>query len=679
MVVAVLFNSGSPFGGGRFAQLTNIGSNVSNNVLSNWDVPEGELFGEVIFASTVNDNSFHNLRFGSFQDFVLMDADDECRNNTISDLFFEPNQGVLFIRGLSAINNMFGDSLSTDNIQIKVNNAGSSFRLIETTHQIGNTIAGISVNKAPTLSSNSSLQFRCITGYGNCVDNTIGSASIEESINVEDGIETNFYAVASSNNDPLTPKFVDNCLVSNITIGDGTFHNNSRFIGLAGDTVVNSMVKNISADGFLKGIIANVISEHNLVDNISVTSGSFEPSVGINSARVYNSSVSNIEATNKLFGIHADESSQLGRGTIVENQIFNLHGNGGCGGIIADYATDTISGNSITTLTSNERIDGIEAHQPFIISNNTLSDLHCLEVTFDDFADIIIANAGVGDLCVIKNNSITNVTTTGSFRGINMYGGTIGGTAPVDSIFGNYLSNVSCNAGYGIRGANTVSFSSTFNLTIYDNVIQDITVGDLPGSNGNSVFDGIQLNGAYQVSNLVANNNLISAIRNFDSGGETSGIVGANTAVNNIIRLGMDENGDSDSNQGNLYGIELKLVGNIHHNSVYLNSKKHAGDVETICMRKTQNDFSAPDLNVSNNIFMNASSNDSTGTGNHYTYMAQNAFNQSVSHNIFHANGVGGILASFNGGNAPLNTLTEMQSAMLGEHEFFICNGPALS
>jgi hypothetical protein len=142
---------------------------------------------------------------------------------------------------------------------------------------------------------------------------------------------------------------------------------------------------------------------------------------------------------------------------------------------------------------------------------------------------------------------------------------------------------------------------------------------------------------------------------------ESSGIIGiphvAGTVTyhNNMVRLGLDETGAAITSNQSIIGIEMTNTasGGLYNNTVYIGGAGvGVGTQNTFAFSRTS---TSPTRDLRNNIFVNARSN-GEGTGKHYAIrsigITFNPISLISNHNNYYANGAGGVLGRFQGGEA---------------------------
>lgn len=223
----------------------------------------------------------------------------------------------------------------------------------------------------------------------------------------------------------------------------------------------------------------------------------------------------------------------------------------------------------------------------------------------------------------IQNNSITssnvivglNVSQTQSFIDSNM----------VRNLKGAQHIGISINGGSG----HLLRHNEIYNLQ--NNVTESYAIFliNLPATS-NTLVEGNRIHSLIPGTSTVA----INGIR------VQAGLV---NVINNMIRLGLKDDGTSFESSNTFYGIFAASTteSNVYFNSVYIGGNVNGTAANnTFCAR-----FDNSLKNVRNNIFYNARSNATTG-GKHYSLSMANTTGMVVDHNVYHATGTNGFLAS---------------------------------
>jgi hypothetical protein len=161
---------------------------------------------------------------------------------------------------------------------------------------------------------------------------------------------------------------------------------------------------------------------------------------------------------------------------------------------------------------------------------------------------------------------------------------------------------------------------------------------------------GLFFNGSTTLANNTINNNLIHSL-SLSTNNALATITGmqmnagAFSVVNNMIRLGLDSDGNSISNNYSIRGINhIPVTANsaYYYNTVYVGGTGvDSGTNPTYAFFRAA---ASGNIFIKNNIFYNARSN-GAGTGSHFAIGIANMTGISgvnVDYNYYHAGGTGG-------------------------------------
>lgn len=334
---------------------------------------------------------------------------------------------------------------------------------------------------------------------------------------------------------------------------------------------------------------------------------------------------------------------KLGNGDILNNTVGSISLSGTCGDLSTFYGmlvtgsltTDMlIDGNVIGNLTTGNSIQIASGATPLL-----------------DCYGIIFGTSG-SFTTTVSNNKVANISNgcTGSTH--STFGISNSATAGKQRVIGNQIFNIS-TAGTsiltntwpvlaGIKNNNT----TTGNFTITNNIIHSLSA---TGSTAINVH-GILLNNATTGTNVVSKN-FIHSFYTTSTSSEQNGIFlysGTATLSNNMIRLGIDKDGNSITTSALIRGILKSTTSNtnIYYNSIYIGGTGVAsGTVNTYAISRTA---TATD-NIINNILFNARSN-SSGTGKHYAIFINATTTLTANYNNLYVTGTGGCISNAGGG-----------------------------
>jgi hypothetical protein len=326
-------------------------------------------------------------------------------------------------------------------------------------------------------------------------------------------------------------------------------------------------------------------------------------------------------------------------------------------GIIVTNGTTTVSNNTIGSLTTANSLNA---------SNASVNTSPSQSVTG------ISSSSSIGS--TITNNTIANLNNNGTGQFGSGSGQMIGVavTNGTNTITGNTVRNLSSssqlNSGFSQQTVVGVS-SVTFSLS-GQNISQN-TIHSLMSSAATSA---VQVSGIYYVGaasgDSTISRNLIHSLGVASSSASSvlSGIIvetGNVTVQNNMVRIGLDANGNSTANAANVNGIyELGSTGalKVYHNSVYVGGNETSGNANSFGLNASGGVTNV--RNFQNNIFFNARGN-AGGTGKHYAVQyggtAPNPTGLTASNNIYFANSSASVLGRYN--NADVANLIAWQAA----------------
>jgi hypothetical protein len=195
----------------------------------------------------------------------------------------------------------------------------------------------------------------------------------------------------------------------------------------------------------------------------------------------------------------------------------------------------------------------------------------------------------------------------------------------------------------------TVTGNKVYNLTSLATLGTPYATGILLyGANGTNVADG----------NLVHSISVSSPYQAACIG--MAMLSGAYRVSNNMIRLGLDSQGNSNDDAHNIYGMyEATIANNYYHNTVYVaGSGVAAGSAVSSCLMLDGNSGG----DIRNNILMNSRSNAAGGGAGHSCLMSSNSLSSgTIDYNIYRHTGTDG--ASVKIGSNVYTTLTNWQAA----------------
>lgn len=282
---------------------------------------------------------------------------------------------------------------------------------------------------------------------------------------------------------------------------------------------------------------------------------------------------------------------------------------------------------------------------------------------------------------IINNNRIYGIKIQGSyyhFYGINVSAGT---TECRGNIIGSTVDKSIENGGTNVNIMNRGIQHSGGNALITENIIRNMnaTGGTIFGSNA-APFTGIYINatgnvtvsknkihtlnntnpdtlsnggacsatGIFLASSGTQNyvdKNIIHSLRVISAIGYVQGIqvaTGITDFRNNMIRLGIDENGNGLNRANPIYGINETggTTGKYYFNSIYIGGNpKPPSNNSSFCVYS----FATGTRNYYNNILHNARSNNGSN-GIHGCFRVNTLSGFTSNNNVLFANGTGGIV-----------------------------------
>ncbi len=314
-----------------------------------------------------------------------------------------------------------------------------------------------------------------------------------------------------------------------------------------------------------------------------------------------------------LRGIHLASTA----GSMGNNTVRNLKANGGTA------STTTAAMTGILSTSGNVTFDG-----------NTVSDLVHESTVTPVHVYGMYATGGNG-INAITGNTVRKLSATASSSYVrNLYGIHFTGNGS-NTVSGNLIDSLV--VGTGSSGAHVIQglyYSGGSNTnTVSGNTIRSLRTA----GTGSSTLYGLYYAGGTGTS-TVEKNFIHSMNASSGTGGLTYGLLltgGATTCSNNMIRLGVDADGNAITVAQPIYGLYLSSgsANNIWHNSVYIGGAG-VGTAASTTMAFYSNTTAARD--VRNNIFYNARGNASTG-GNHYAYYLSSLAGLTSNNNNLHA------------------------------------------
>ncbi|MFN8243918.1 MAG: T9SS type A sorting domain-containing protein [Ferruginibacter sp.] len=272
----------------------------------------------------------------------------------------------------------------------------------------------------------------------------------------------------------------------------------------------------------------------------------------------------------------------------------------------------------------------------------------------------------------VTNNTISNLTSTSAFSsagvvGIFSEGSSSGRYVVTNNVINNLKASSSSVSNLTPAASGiALNISGTPALLVQHNKIDRIgsTLSVAAGYVYGILYNGTATNGGDTLSA-----NIVSCLSASSSGNvNLKGIhieTGNSVVYNNVVRLGIDENGNAIGGNYTMTGISENGGSNsILHNSVYI-----GGNNSTAASASTyafNSGVTSGTRSVANNIFYNGRSG-STGTGKNYAvFVAGTTVPLSglyQNYNLYFSDGTNGVLGRFNG--ADYTTLSAWSGATL--------------
>ena len=263
----------------------------------------------------------------------------------------------------------------------------------------------------------------------------------------------------------------------------------------------------------------------------------------------------------------------------------------------------------------------------------------------------------------INNNTVANITTnyTGTGSGNSLVGIAVAtGTAVMTGNTIRNLASASKAAGTGSSSAilGIVYTSTTVPTVALPTSITSNTIHTLKLTNATNttatVAEGIYFTGSATVGAVnVIQKNFIHSFSNANSANTLSNLTGMDIAAgivtikNNMIRLGIDDNGSDVLSPCTIRGIsENSAVSNIFNNSVYIGGINIANSTSNSFAY--QRSAASGNDSVFNNIFVNNRSNATTGGKHYQVYLTTNNAALTMNYNVYNGTGIGAVFG-FNG------------------------------
>lgn len=601
---------------------------------------------------------------------------------------------IRFING--AQNNTVKNCSIQGSSTVAVGTAGGAV-LFSTSPAVGTTLVGNSNN---TISNNNigpvggALPVKAISAVGTTTNNnTINRDNVIDGNNVFDffgggGVSTTGIDIRTGNHNwtisnnrlyqTATRTFTTTALrYAGITLVGST--------GASGNahTIKNNIIGFGAANGTGTTTITGSSNEVRGLDLAAASSGT--------ATSVQGNVISGINQTSSRASTTASSSPFIGIVVGTTSGVFNIgHLSGNFVGSLDGSSTIVL--NMTSTTASNAPIIAI---YDFSLSSGNVSNNNIGAITIQSTGTTvgfrgILVNTSSAATETINNNTIGGPTAAGAITDTQvgsyvMYG--IQTALPAISMTGNVVRNMVGNSNFPATVVQSgyvinVSTAATNSTLISSNSVHSLT--NSSGAAQTSIYAmDLTLPATTNISANVVERNLIHSLVNTstDNTSQVWGIVqrGSGTAgvpvranvQNNMIRLGLDANGNSlpaglsyigiRDIQGATGGAGTTVV-NYYFNSVYIGGVGVTSSSSTFAFNGTA---LTSTRNYVNNIFWNARSN-ASGAGKNYAISlagtAPNPAGLTTNYNDLYATGTGGFVGLFNAVDLP--TLANWQAAV---------------
>jgi hypothetical protein len=421
----------------------------------------------------------------------------------------------------------------------------------------------------------------------------------------------NFIPGIGSSNNTITGNFIGGSAAG----ASGTWPNNNAsdpantlWTGIQAN-VGNDSLTNISNNTIRKvlGISpfhgirvgsGSVNIDNNLIDNTGTNYGGGFTGIrvaGAGTVNVTRNQITNITlpVTAPSGGVHNFTGifvSDGVAGTMVIGGLLPEDGN------LINNITNTYNNNSLSTQSTEGIYEG-NTINPILIANNTVSNMIATAGTIIGIRANNWASAAQG---TVTNNTVFNLNSSA----ITPIATADAGRNTV--ITGIYMLGNVAASGNKVYNLNSTAASADVAVT---------------GMFYHPVFAGKVLEKNFvhslSLSTTSAAGRIIGIAIGGPNGGYIPGNLAASTTRNNMVRLGIDGSGNSLTNGIIIRGVQRDGTAGqeVNNNSIYVGGIGVSSNAaQTVAFRRLN---SAPD-NIRNNIFTNARSNTTGGTGKHY-------------------------------------------------------------
>ena len=473
----------------------------------------------------------------------------------------------------------------------------------------------------------------------------------------------------------------NNTISNNYIGGTAPLADTSSYLGGSTGSMTYTLTGTVSTHTFqgirisTSGTLATCPVSNNSIKNISVTSATTSStntgiSVSSGSVNINNNTIGNLNANNSVvfttsggasFSGILSGSGTPGNMNITNNAIGGISISGtGAVDLYGIYAQGTNANSGSNIITSNTIGSTTLANSITNSTNKRVMGIYCTALSLNN---------------TMNNNIITNLSSTGTSTANRVFGiytlTTTGIAGGVNNINGNSVTNLTTSstlaktsAGFSASATSVVGIYASATTTTSN--VSSNTVSGLLNSNTTSATSvvGIIASGpAVTYYNTVEKNNVYNIGLSTSSVSATlipmiMGIwinQGLSTVKNNVIRLGSNSDGTSYTGGAGIYGLYdgtgdiTKGTFSAYHNTIYIGGTNATSTLNTFAFYSGN----TGSRDIRNNIFFNARSNSSGGTGKHYLIWINNLSTTLTlfNYNDYIASGTNGVFGFYNSGS----------------------------
>ena len=623
-----------------FTSTSSAGCQISNNTIS-------QITGS-------GSSSFYGINLAAIS------ASTTLQSNTISNINLNNSSAVTAFFGIyHAVVASNSLTISLNNINTITNSGTGSFRGMYLVPNAGAYIYNINNN---TIGTGSAGNITTASNATECDGILLINSSVTSSCNFNgntiSGLKATgaiqFYAInLTLNNSSANASNIQNNNINTININGA---GNSSFYGIA----IQGGLVNIGGNN--SGNIIGSTSSSTSIQNNGNSSGATY-GIYISSAANGNTITGNTISGFTTSGATALTGIYCSTGTTtaisIQNNIIN-------GITMNNNAASTFKGMNLAAgmINCGNTTGNIIGSSYLPISYSGTSTAYGISCTATAAVNIgATGNPGIG-------NTISNITASYGGSSVQVVGIYLNANI-IATIAGNNVNNLrvsstsAANIGIG-ASASVVGISLSSNgsgLTLSQNTVYSL----INANNGSTAVNvvGMYFNGATSGTQIIAQN-FIHSLSTSSAGAVQQGIniaagIGA-SIQNNIIRLGIDGNGNPINTSANITGIYKNSAAseNFYFNSIYIGGSVSISNINTAAFLRAA---TGADI-IENNIFDNVRSTTS-GTGINYAYILNNATTITSDYNIYNGNNdnvasIAGAACNLQGLRA--NTLADLNS-----------------